>query len=166
VNYMAIFYTKCHLDSRVIRNNYTTIRKNYDSGPSASRGRWSRCRRSSKSPHQRVRCPRIRINSSQVLGQVLREGELEGLSHLGCCRGRGSREPGPGCWRPRRSRLAVHVCAAHRTSSAFGGFSSARPSLSPDRFSAACRSGFLARASSRAALFSAFASSLWRRSKL
>ena len=106
------------------------------------------------------------MQGGQVLGQILREGELEGLSHLDAAEVEGHESPVRAAGDPAGRDLAVHVCAAHCTSSAFGGLSSARPSLSPDRLSAACRSGFLARASSRAAFFAAFAISLWRRSKL
>ena len=113
----------------------------------------------------------------QVLGQILREGELEGLSHLGAAEVEGYESPVRAAGDPAGRDLAVHACAAYRTSSAFGrtfvrltvalarrafvrltvalgrrAFGRLTVTLGR-RLSAACRSGFLARASSRAAFF-------------
>ena len=64
-------------------------------------------------------------SGGQMLGQILREGELKGFSHLGAAEIEGHVGPVRAAGDPAGRDLAVHVCAAHCSSSAFGGLSSA-----------------------------------------
>ena len=54
---------------------------------------------------------RVWMQGGQVLGQILREGELEGLSHLGAAEVEGHESPVRAAGDPAGRGLAVHVCA-------------------------------------------------------